>query len=620
MVAHSRYMIQHRLQMIYGCNVGIIMSGDKKQSASFLARNAIVKNYKRMWPYVKPYWFRGLLSILLAIPIGALEGVIAMSLKPYMDLVMIDKSLQAAWYIPLAIVLFTSLQGGLTYAANYLNTWVGAKITNLLKLDLYKKMLSFDTNFFNRRNSGDILMMFNNNADMACAGLLTNLKNFVQKIFTALSLIFVLFYNSWQLAAVCVTILFVAFLPMTTLKKKIQSVFNSTLIADSTMMTAYNETYAGNKTITSYNLAEYQQNKFKNILDSVFNLQIKMVQKTRWLTPVMHIILSIGIGAAIWFGSYLVLNNYITSGGFVSFLTALIMLYNPMKSLGSNYNSVLMSFMAIERVFGIMDSTPAIADRPNAVEMPSEHHTIEFRNLCFEYNRGTPILKNINLTVTQGQIIALVGNSGGGKTTLVSLLPRFYDPTAGAILIDGTDIRDFTLESLRRHIGVVFQDNFLFAGTIRENILIGNKDATPEQLNTAIEMACLGDFVNSLKDGLDTQIGERGILLSGGQKQRVAIARAFLKNAPILILDEATSALDNKSEAVVQRAIENLMRDKTVFVIAHRLSTIRNASKIVVVNQGEIVESGTHDELMQHECGAYKTLYDMQFKCNSERK
>lgn len=620
MVAHSRYMIQHRLQMIYGCNVGIIMSGDKKQSASFLARNAIVKNYKRMWPYVKPYWFRGLLSILLAIPIGALEGVIAMSLKPYMDLVMIDKSLQAAWYIPLAIVLFTSLQGGLTYAANYLNTWVGAKITNLLKLDLYKKMLSFDTNFFNRKNSGDILMMFNNNADMACAGLLTNLKNFVQKIFTALSLIFVLFYNSWQLAAVCVTILFVAFLPMTTLKKKIQSVFNSTLIADSTMMTAYNETYAGNKTITSYNLAEYQQNKFKNILDSVFNLQIKMVQKTRWLTPVMHIILSIGIGAAIWFGSYLVLNNYITSGGFVSFLTALIMLYNPMKSLGSNYNSVLMSFMAIERVFGIMDSTPAIADRPNAVEMPSEHHTIEFRNLCFEYNRGTPILKNINLTVTQGQIIALVGNSGGGKTTLVSLLPRFYDPTAGAILIDGTDIRDFTLESLRRHIGVVFQDNFLFAGTIRENILIGNKDATPEQLNTAIEMACLGDFVNSLKDGLDTQIGERGILLSGGQKQRVAIARAFLKNAPILILDEATSALDNKSEAVVQRAIENLMRDKTVFVIAHRLSTIRNASKIVVVNQGEIVESGTHDELMQHECGAYKTLYDMQFKCNSERK
>lgn len=592
----------------------------KESSLSKLARNAFVNNYKRMWPYVKPYWRQGLLSILLAMPIGALEGVIAMSLKPYMDLVMIDKSIEAAWYIPLVIVLFTSLQGALTYAANYLNTWVGAKITNLLKLDLYKKMLGFETNFFNTKNSGDILQMFNRNADAACAGLLTNLKNFVQKVFTALSLIFVLFYNSWQLALVCVTILVVAFLPMTTLKKKIQSVFDSSLVAESSLMTAYNETYAGNKTITSYNLAEYQENKFKKILDGVFNLQMKMVQRTRWLTPVMHIILSIGIGAAIWFGSYLVLNGIITSGGFVSFLTALIMLYNPMKSLGSNYNSVLMSFMAIERVFNIMDSMPTISDKPSAIEMPATHKEIVFKDLCFEYNQGTPILKNINLTVHQGEIVAFVGNSGGGKTTLVSLLPRFYDPTKGAILIDGTDIRDFSLKSLRQNIGVVFQDNFLFAGTIRENIMLGNENATEEQLNTAIKMACLEEFVHSLKKGLDTQIGERGILLSGGQKQRVAIARAFLKNAPILILDEATSALDNKSEAVVQQAIENLMKDKTVFVIAHRLSTIRNASKIVVVNQGEIVEAGTHEELMQHECGAYKTLYDMQFKCNTETK
>ena len=594
------------------------MADKKQKSINKLARNAFVNNYRRMWPYVKPYWPQALLSVLLAMPIGALDGVIAMSLKPYMDLVMVDKSLQASWYIPLIIVVFTSIQGALTYAANYLNTWVGAKITNLLKMDLYKKMLGFDTNFFNRKNSGDILQMFNANADAACAGLLTNLKNFVQKFFTAVSLIFVLFYNSWQLALVCVTILFVAFLPMATLKKKIQSVFEGTLAADSTLMTAYNETYAGNKTITSYNLADYQQSKFKGILDNVFNLQMKLVQRTRWLTPVMHIILSVGIGAAIWFGSYLVLNNYITSGGFVSFWTALIMLYNPMKSLGSNYNSVMMSFMAIERVFDIMGTAPAIADRPNAKTMPTTHKVIEFKDLCFEYNRGTPILKNINLTVHQGEIVAFVGNSGGGKTTLVSLLPRFYDPTGGAILIDGTDIRDFTLKSLRQNIAVVFQDNFLFAGTIRENIMLGNEHATPEQLDNAIKMACLDDFIKTLKNGLDTQIGERGILLSGGQKQRVAIARAFLKNAPILILDEATSALDNKSEAVVQRAIENLMQDKTVFVIAHRLSTIRNASKIVVVNRGEVVEAGTHEELMQHECGAYKTLYDMQFKCNTK--
>ena len=395
---------------------------NKKSKSIFkLTENTFVRSYRRMWPYVKPYWFRGLLSVLLAIPIGALEGVIAMSLKPYMDLVMIDKSIEAAWYIPLVIVLFTSLQGGLTYFANYLNTWVGLKITNLLKMDLYKKMLSFETDFFNKRNSGDVMFMFNNNAELACSGLLTNIKNFVQKFFTAVSLIFVLFYNSWQLALVCVLILVGAFLPMTTLKKKIQGLFNHSIVADSALLTVYNESYAGNKTITAYNLDDYQERKFQGVLNGVFDLRMKLFQRTRWLTPVMHIILSIGIGAAIWFGSYLVLNGFITSGSLVSFLTALIMLYNPMKSLGSNYNNVLMSFMAIENVFKIMDSTPAIADRKNATEMPATHNTIEFRNLSFEYNAGVPVLKNINLTVKHGEIIALVGNSGGGKTTLVSL-------------------------------------------------------------------------------------------------------------------------------------------------------------------------------------------------------
>lgn len=595
--------------------IGYIMKEKlSKELKNKLLRNMFVKNYGRMWPYIKPYWFRGVMSLLLAIPIGSLDAVIAMALKPYMDLVMVEKSLQTAWYIPIGIILFSCVQGGLSYAAEYLNTWSGTKITNYLKSDLYKKMLFFETDFFSKKNSGDVIFMFNNNADIACSGLLTNLKSLVQKLFTAISLIFVLFYNSWQLALVCVTILFGAMLPMATLKKKVNTVLSKSIAADSALLTAYNESYAGNKTIISYNLAEYQRGKFDMVLDSVFNLRMKMVQRTRWITPVMHIVLSIGIGLAIWFGSFLILNGSITSGSFVSFLAALIMLYTPMKGLGSNYNSVLMSFLAIERVFEVLDAVPAIVNRPNAVEMPATHKRIEFNNVSFEYVKDVPVLKNVNLTVNHGEIIALVGNSGGGKSTLVSLLPRFYDVTGGAITVDGTDIRDFTLASLRENIAVVFQDNFLFAGTIRENILIGNQNATPDQVENAVKMACLDDFVATLADGLDTQIGERGILLSGGQKQRVAIARAFLKNAPILILDEATSALDNKSEAVVQKAIENLMQDKTVFVIAHRLSTIRNASKIIVVNHGEIVESGTHEELLQLENGAYKTLHDMQFK------
>ena len=590
-----------------------------KELKNKILRNMFVKNYRRMWPYIKPYWFRGVLSLLLAIPIGSLDAVIAMALKPYMDLVMVEKSLQTAWYIPIGIILFSCIQGGLSYASNYLNTWSGTKITNYLKSDLYRKMLFFETDFFSKKNSGDVIFMFNNNADMACSGLLTNLKNLVQKLFTAISLIFVLFYNSWQLALVCVTILIGAMLPMATLKKKVNAVLSKSIAADSALLTAYNESYAGNKTIISYNLEEYQRGKFNTVLDSVFNLRMKMVQRTRWITPVMHIVLSIGIGLAIWFGSFLILNGSITSGSFVSFLAALIMLYTPMKGLGSNYNSVLMSFLAIERVFDVLDAVPAIQSKPNAIKMPETHRKIEFNNVSFEYVKNVPVLKNVSLTVEHGEIIALVGNSGGGKSTLVSLLPRFYDVTGGSIMVDGTDIRDFTLDSLRQNIAVVFQDNFLFAGTIRENILIGNQNATPEQIDNAVKMACLDDFIASLDKGLDTQIGERGILLSGGQKQRVAIARAFLKNAPILILDEATSALDNKAEAVVQKAIENLMQDKTVFVIAHRLSTIRNASKIVVINHGEIVESGTHEELLKLECGAYKTLHDMQFKSSTKQ-
>ncbi len=579
-----------------------------------LARNAFVVNYRRMWPYVRPFWFRALLSILVAIPIGSMDALIALSLKPYMDMVMVEKSIQTEWYIPIAIVLFTCIQGGLTYVANYLNTWVGTKITNLLKMDLYRKMLSFETEFFNKKNSGDVLFMFNNNADMACAGLLNNLKSFVQKLFTAISLIGVLFYNSWQLALVCTAVLFGAFLPMASLRKKVNSVFNKSIAADAALLTSYNETFAGNKTIISYNLGKSQERKFADVLHGVFILRMKMLQRTRWLSPVMHVILSVGIGLTIWFGSHLILSGQISSGSFVSFLTALIMLYNPMKSIGSNYNSVLMSFLAIERVFDIMDSTPGIINRPNARELPSKHKLIEFRDVSFEYVKGVPVLKHINLTVKHGETVALVGNSGGGKTTVVSLLPRFYDVTDGAITIDGVDIRDYTLESLRQNIAVVFQDNFLFGGTIRENIMLGNENATDVQLGNAVKMAYLEDFIAELPNGMDTQIGERGILLSGGQKQRIAIARAFLKNAPILVLDEATSALDNKAESVVQKAIENLMQDKTVFVIAHRLSTIRNANKIVVINQGEMVEQGTHDELLQIENGAYRALYEMQFK------
>ena len=571
-------------------------------------------NYSRILPYVKPYWFRALMAVLICIPIGSLDAVIALSLKPYMDLVMVEKTIESPWYIPFGIVAFTSIQGGLNYLATYLNTWVGCKITNDLKMTLYKKMLTFETGYFDKKKSGDIVFRFNNDADIACSGLLENLKTFTSRLFSSISLVAVLFYNSWQLAIVATVVLGGAFLPLTNIRKRIKSVMDQSVSAGSAIITAYNESFAGNKTIISYNLADRQEHKFKDILSNIFTLKIKMVQRTSWLSPMMHVIVSIGIGLAIGYGSHLILTHQITSGNFVSFITALIMLYTPIKNLGNNFNSVQMSFMAIERVFKVLETKPKITDKPDAIVLKGINDSIEFNNVCFEYIKNRPVLTNLNLHIYKGETLALVGNSGGGKSTTVSLIPRFYDVKSGEIKIDGINIKDYTLKSLRNNIAVVFQDNFLFSGTIRENILLGNEKATDEQIDKAIKMAYLDEFIASLKEGLNTQIGERGILLSGGQKQRVAIARAFLKNAPILILDEATSALDNKAEAIVQKAIENLMKDKTVFVIAHRLSTVQNADKIAVINGGILVELGSHEELMQIENGQYKALYDMQFK------
>ena len=268
----------------------------------------------------------------------------------------------------------------------------------------------------------------------------------------------------------------------------------------------------------------------------------------------------------------------------------------------------------MDRVFSLMRSVPAIHNSPDAIELKDVKEKIEYKNVSFSYIKNKPVLKNVNLSIDVGQTIAFVGNSGGGKTTFVNLLPRFYDVKSGSVMIDGVDVRKYDLNSLRDKIAIVFQDNFLFAGTIRENILLGKENVSEEEINNAIKSSCLSEFIASLDNGLDTEIGERGVLLSGGQKQRIAIARAFLKNAPIVILDEATSALDNKSEAVVQQAIDNLMKDRTVFIIAHRLSTVRNADRIVVVNYGEIVETGTHEELLSKEDSVYASLYKSQLK------
>ena len=564
-------------------------------------------------PYFKPYLFRTLLALLLAIPIGSLDAVIALSLKPYMDIVMLNKQMQSPLYIPFLIIIFTTIQGTLNYLATYMNDWVGGKVTNDLKIDLYKKLMHQSSSFFDKQTSGKVLKGYNNDADKSCSGLLTNIKTCISRLFSSISLIAVLFYNSWMLAIIAVIALSCAMIPLMKMKSTIKGVYNKSEGENAKVLTTYNEAFAGNKIIAAYNLYDLKKSQFSKLVNTVFGLRIKITQHVGWLSPLMHIIVSCGIGAVIGLGSYLIVQGKLTAGQFVSFITALIMLYTPIKGLGNNAKSMTTCLCAMERVVSKLDKKSGIIDKPEAVNFPNFKDKITFENINFEYKKDKPVLKNITFEVPKGETIALVGNSGGGKTTIVNLLPRFYKLKKGAIKIDGISINDIKLNDLRAHIAIVFQDNFLFEGTIRDNILLGKLDATDAELHNAIKNSYLEDFINSLENGLDTQIGERGVLLSGGQKQRIGIARAFLKNAPILILDEATSALDNQAEHIVQQAIDNLMKDRTVFVIAHRLSTIQNANRIAVINQGYLTELGTHEELLKIPNGDYKKLYNMQF-------
>lgn len=579
-----------------------------------LKNSQTLHNYKRILPFVKPYWFNAILALGLAIPIGSLDAVIAMSLKPYMDIVMMEKNVQSPWYIPFLIILFTTVQGLLNYFSTYSNEWVTGKVTNDLKLALHQKLMKKSSSFFDSKTSGDIQKMFNNDAQSACNGLLGNIKLMISRVCSSISLIGVLIFNSWQLSIVAIIMLFLAVLPLTKIKSKIKSVTNKSEAGNASIITAFNETYNGNKVVQAYNLYDLENNKLKRDLNIVFGLRMQITKKTGSISPIMHFIVSIGLGFAIGFGSYLITKNIITPGNFVAFITALIMLYTPIKGLGGSAKSIQNALLAIERVVKNLDTPDFIIDSDDSIEMHGLSQSIEFKNVVFEYKKNKPVLKDISFKVQKGETFALVGNSGGGKSTIVNLLPRFYKIKSGEILIDGVNVNKYKINSLRDNISIVLQDNFLFAGTIRENILLGRQNATDEELHSAIHNACLDEFISSLDKGLDTYIGEKGVLLSGGQKQRVAIARAFIKDAPIVILDEATSALDNQSEAIVQKAIENLMKDKTVFVIAHRLSTIKNADRIAVINEGHLVELGNHNDLMKIPNGQYKTLYDMQFK------
>lgn len=581
---------------------------------------------KRIWPYIKPVMFRIIIGFALAIPLGLLDGATAFALKPYIDVVINNKPYVFKTFeltrellvvvIPWAIMLFAIIQGLLKYANSYLTDWISIKISNSVKEDLFKKLIYLDSKFYDENSSGLVISRFLSDPDTASKNVVESIKTLITAFTGSLGLIAVLLYNSWKLAFVGVIVLVCAFIPVSLIRKRVKKVSNASMVVGSGMTTNVNETYHGNKIISGYCLQEDIYTKFTTQIRELFTLSMSLTKRSGWLSPIMYFIASIGIAIVMVVGNHLIITGEMSTGSLASFITSLLLLYKPVKTLGSTLTNMQNIFVSMNRVFELFDLQPEIKDKENAKELKGIENNLTFENVFFEYKENKPVLKDVSFEVKKGEMLALVGNSGGGKSTIVNLIPRFYDIKTGSIKIDGQDIRDFSLKSLRSQVSEVFQDNFLFSGTIRDNIIMGKKDATEEEIMEVVRAAHLDDFIGTLKDGIDTVIGERGTTLSGGQRQRVAIARAMIKNAPILILDEATSALDNKSEAIVQKALENLIKGRTVFVIAHRLSTIKNADKIAVINDGQLVELGTHNELMQIPTGQYKYLYEMQFAKN----
>ena len=582
----------------------------------------------RIWPYIKPFWFRIILGFLIAIPLGLLDGVTAFALKPFMDYVvgkqdwvfhLFGNEYTLTWQlfaflIPFAVVAFAGVQGVLRYLNDYISAWTSAHITNNVKFDLFHKLVHMDPQFFDENSSGIVISRYMGDPTTASAGIVDNIKTITTSLFGALGLITVMLYSSWRLALVGVIVLNIAFLPVALIRKRIKSASNKNMVIGGNITTNINETYSGNKVMAAYGLQDRQEMYFRSQTWESYNVGMSLLKRAGWMSPLMYLIASVGIAVVLAYGTSLINNGIMTAGSFASFVTSLLLLYKPVKTLGNTLTGIQNIFVAMGRVFELFDLEPEIKDSENAVELKGFEKEIKFKDVCFEYIPNQPVLKNINLTIPKNETLAIVGNSGGGKSTLVNLLPRFYDIKSGAITIDGKDIKDFTIKSLRENISMVFQDNFLYSGTVKENIMMGNPKANKEEFMSAIKSAHLEETIKELPQGIETMLGERGLTLSGGQRQRVAIARAMLRNAPIVILDEATSALDNQSEAIVQKAMDNLMQNRTVFIIAHRLSTIKNANRIAVINEGELVELGTHEELINIQNGQYKALYEMQFK------
>ncbi len=571
----------------------------------------IINRHKYLFSLIKEHWLRLFLAMGCMLVVAASTSVTAFIVKPVLDDIFFKKDIQMLKFIPVMVILIYFLRGLGIYGQEYLMNYVGESIIRELRNRLYNKIQDLPISFFHEEKTGVLMSRITNDVNIIKAMVSSAVTSSLREGFTIIGLTFVIFFRDWKMAIFALIIFPIAFYPVVKFGRRVRRVSTGCQEAMAELSSFLHETFAGNKIVKAFGMESHEKKRFAEKTRAIFNLEIKGVIARSLSAPIMEFLAGVGIAFIIWYGGSRVINGTSTPGTFFSFMAAVLMLYDPVRRLSSLNNAVQQGLAASDRVFDIIEKESDIKESANPVVFKHVPHSVTFQNVFLNYESDY-VLKDINLNVHSGEILALVGMSGGGKTSLVNLIPRFYDVTKGEILIDGTDIRNASIASLRSQIAVVTQDTILFNNTVRENIAYGNPQASDEAVEIAAKAAYAYEFIQHFPYKFDTNIGELGGRLSGGEKQRICIARALLKNAPILILDEATSALDTESEMLVQKALENLMKGRTTFVIAHRLSTISFAHRIIVIVDGRIVEEGNHEELLARR-GEYFKLYQMQF-------
>ncbi len=567
---------------------------------------------RRLFEQARPYRGRFFLACAAMIGFAISSAGLAYLIKPIFDDVLIQQvNLEG---VALAIIVLYVAKGLFSYFSTYLMSYVGQRTVMDLRNRLYRHMLRQSVDFFSAKSTGTLMSHITTDVERIQQSVSQAVGDLMMQGFAVLGYAALLFYFDWGLAALSLLGAPLVIYPLVRLGRRLRKTSDTGLLRWRDISNILQETISGSRIVKAFRMEEFETKRFAEASEGLFKTNMRITEVVSLLPPLMELVGGVAVAAAIWYGSAMISIGELTPGEFTSFVAALFLMYGPIKKLSRVNATFQQSLAASERVFSVLDTHMEIEEVPGAVELPALQRKIEFVGVSFTYGDGVEqVLRNIDLQIEAGQVIALVGTSGAGKTTLANLILRFFDPEEGAVFWDGVDIRQATLSSLRGQIGLVLQETILFNDTVRNNIAYGVESTSMGAIEEAAKAARALEFIEELPDGFDSIIGERGQKLSGGQRQRLSIARAILKNPPVLILDEATSSLDAESEALVQQAIENLMTDRTTVVIAHRLSTIRRADRIVVIEEGTVRETGTHDELLRRADSVYRRLYQLQF-------